>query len=95
MKEAKHCAERLYGLTDPARLLIVQLLRRGPHTVSQIAEALDSTLVNTSYHLNILKRCGITEALPQGRHVLYRLRPDVYGDDDCLDFGCCKLRLPA
>jgi ArsR family transcriptional regulator len=93
-KQAKECAERLFGVADKDRLLIVQLLRNGPRNVSQIGEELPLDMKMVSYHLGIMEESGIVERNKRGRFVIYRLHPDVSADPSCLDFGCCKLRLP-
>jgi DNA-binding transcriptional ArsR family regulator len=95
---SKECAERLKALADADRLKIVEVLRGGAKNVSQITAALSAELANVSHHLQILKREKIVETEKQGRFVVYRLHPEVFGNsrstDECLDLGCCKLQLP-
>lgn len=95
---SKECAERLKALADADRLKIVEVLRGGEMNVSQITAALSAELANVSHHLQILKREKIVETEKQGRFVVYRLHPNVFGNsrstDECLDLGCCKLQLP-
>lgn len=80
------------------RLRIVDVLRDGEKTVSQIAESIGEEMVNVSHHLGILYHAGIVEKRKQGRNVLYRLHPDVTavsrGGKEHLDFGCCRLEVP-
>lgn len=89
------CADRLFALAEGIRLQIVQLLRRGPQNVGQLAEAIGHTVVNVSHHLKIMEQNGIVEGLKQGRFVNYRLHPGIYTSADCLDFGCCKFVMPS
>jgi ArsR family transcriptional regulator, nickel/cobalt-responsive transcriptional repressor len=95
---SKQCAELLKALADQERLRIVQSLRAGPKNVSQITGELKAELANISHHLGILKRSGLVDAEKQGRHVVYRLRADVYQaanrSADHLDLGCCRLEIP-
>lgn len=92
------CAEKLKALAEPMRLRIVDVLRDGEKTVSQIAESIGEEMVNVSHHLGILYHAGIVEKRKQGRFVLYRLHPDVTavsrGGKEHLDFGCCRLEVP-
>ena len=92
---SKLCADRLKALADADRLRIVQLLRSGPKNVSQITAHLKMSIAMVSHHLQILKRAKIAATQKSGRFVVYRLHPDAFAETDCLDLGCCKLRLPA
>ena len=91
---SEHCADRLRALADADRLRIVQLLRGGSKNVSQITAILEMTIAMVSHHLQILKRAKIVAIQKSGRFVVYRLHPDAFAESDCLDLGCCKLRLP-
>ena len=89
------CADRLKALADVDRLRIVQLLRGGSKNVSQLTALLNMTIAMVSHHLQILKRARIVATQKSGRFAVYRLHPDAFVESDCLDLGCCKLRLPA
>jgi len=95
---SEECAERLKALADKDRLRIVQALRDGPKNVGEITAELAAEITNVSHHLQILKREGIVQTEKQGRFVVYRLHPEVFGGKrssaDFLDFGCCKIELP-
>ncbi|MGI8982824.1 MAG: ArsR/SmtB family transcription factor [Pirellulaceae bacterium] len=95
---SKLCAERLKALGDEDRLRIVQALRNGRKSVSQLAEDLQEDIANVSHHLQILRRCGILQTERQGRFSLYSIHPDVFPVDQAqsehLDLGCCRLELP-
>ena len=92
---ADKCAERLKAVADPDRLRIVNLLRQGPQTVSEMSESLDIELVNVSHHLGVLRASDIVLVEKQGRHRSYRLNPEVIPDSklSLLDFGCCRLEM--
>ena len=47
------------GFGDPARLNILQVLRNGPMTVSEIVAATCMSQSNTSNHLRCLRECGL------------------------------------
>lgn len=95
---SSRCAEVLRALADADRLRLVQCLRDRAHSVGELATAVGAEIANVSHHLQILKRTGIVLTEKQGRHVIYRLHPDVYrvgtATGDQLDFGCCQLGLP-
>ncbi len=61
------------GLADPSRLLIVEVLRDGEKTVSQIVEETGLSQPNTSTHLACLQDCGLVIRRPSGRHAYYSL----------------------
>jgi ArsR family transcriptional regulator, cadmium/lead-responsive transcriptional repressor len=64
------------GLGDPSRLAIVEALRDGEKTVSQIVEATGLSQPNASAHLACLKDCGIVHSRQQGRFVFYAIADD-------------------
>jgi ArsR family transcriptional regulator, cadmium/lead-responsive transcriptional repressor len=66
-------AKLFRGFSDPSRLAIIEALRDGPRTVSELVEAAGLSQSNTSNHLNCLLDCGLVEREPQGRFAVYRL----------------------
>ncbi|MCA9040856.1 MAG: winged helix-turn-helix transcriptional regulator, partial [Planctomycetaceae bacterium] len=48
--QSQICSEKLKALAEPIRLRIVDLLRDGEKTVTEIAENLDEEIVNVSHH---------------------------------------------
>ena len=62
-------AKMFRGLADPSRLLIVEALRAGEHTVSQLVEATGLSQPNASTHLAWLHDCGLVTRRQQGRQV--------------------------
>jgi DNA-binding transcriptional ArsR family regulator len=98
--QPQHCARMLRCLADPERLRIIDCLRAGPKNVSEIADALDTVIVNISHHLGVLKKADVVLDEKQGRFVVYRLNPAMYRPTertqgaDHLDLGCCRLEIP-
>lgn len=97
--KSDYCAEMLRILADPERLLIIQCLRDGAKTVTEISAGTKEKIGNVSHHLKVLREAKIVEAEREGRFVRYRLVPDVLapstaGDADYLDIGCCRLEIP-
>lgn len=96
--KSEMCAEKLKALGEPMRIRIVDLLRDGERSVTDIATDLGKEVVNVSHHLGILFNAGLVEKQKQGRFVVYRLHPDISvtsrGGRQHLDFGCCRLEVP-
>lgn len=68
------------ALADLNRLRIVGLLAQEPHTVEQLAAALELTDGTVSHHLRRLAQAGLVEARAEGYYRLYSLREDVLRD---------------
>ena len=66
-------AKLFRGFSDPSRLSILEALRDGPLTVSEIVQATGLTQPNVSNHLGCLRDCGLVIAEQQGRFVHYEL----------------------
>src|SRR3989304_2600296 len=66
-------AKLFRGFADPSRLSIVEALRAGPLTVSQIAAVTVLSQPNASNHLSCLRDCGLVVSEQQGRYVRYQL----------------------
>ena len=96
--DATFCAERLKALSDPHRLRIVDALRYGELTVSDIAEFLEAEVVTVSHHLKIMKFAELVEVRRDGRFMYYRLPEDLLCSagkgSKFLDLGCCRLEVP-
>ena len=73
-------AKLFRGFGDPARLNILQVLRNGPMTVTEIVASTGMSQSNTSNHLRCLRECGLVAAEQQGKYALYRLSDDRVGD---------------
>lgn len=101
MKEALRCARILHALAAPQRLRIIDRLRRGPRTVTELARLIRAEIPNTSNHLGILRRAGLVRAEKRGRFLVCSLPPTVFrpaarpSAKDYLDLGCCRLEIPT
>jgi len=95
---SKECAILLKVLADKDRLRILQLLRQGPLTVSDIAEFLSLEIANVSHHLGVLRRSKLLLTERDGRNIYYGLAPDTLhserGVRQHLNLGCCRLEIP-
>jgi DNA-binding transcriptional ArsR family regulator len=72
-------AKLFRGFSDPSRLSILDVLRDGARTVSEIVEHTGLTQSNVSNHLGCLRGCGLVTAKPQGRFVYYELSDERVG----------------
>ena len=66
-------AELCKSLADPKRLHMIQELRGGERTVSELSEALGLKQSNTSQHLAILRKVGIISPRKDGSTVYYKI----------------------
>lgn len=61
------------GLGDPKRLLLIDALRDGELSVSELCEALDLPQANVSQHLAILRDKGLVKTRKEAQKVFYSL----------------------
>lgn len=66
-------ASRFKVLSEPTRLRILNALRGGERTVSELADAADTSQANVSKHLGILRRHDMVARRKEGLHTHYRL----------------------
>src|SRR5512135_2489633 len=66
-------AKLFRGFSDPSRLSILEALRHGPLTVTDIVQATDLTQSNVSNHLCCLRDCGLVTTEQDGRFIYYQL----------------------
>ncbi|MFW5951876.1 MAG: ArsR/SmtB family transcription factor [Gemmatimonadota bacterium] len=66
-------AERFKALAEPARLQILQALRSGEQTVSELVERTGMGQANVSKHLQLLHALGFVDRRKEGLYVHYRL----------------------
>jgi DNA-binding transcriptional ArsR family regulator len=66
-------AKLFRGFSDPSRLSILEALRNGPLTVTEIVQATDLTQSNVSNHLCCLRDCGLVATEQDGRFIYYQL----------------------
>lgn len=72
-------AKLFRGFSDPSRLSILEALRDGALTVSEIVQATGLMQSNVSNHLGCLRDCGLVVAEQQGRFVYYQLSDERVG----------------
>ncbi|MDR5683330.1 MAG: metalloregulator ArsR/SmtB family transcription factor [Armatimonadota bacterium] len=66
-------AKLFRGFADPSRLAILEALRAGPLTVTELVGLTGLGQSNVSNHLACLRDCGLVVREPRGRHTRYRL----------------------
>lgn len=99
-------AKLFRGFADPSRLAILEALRTGPRSVSEIVEIAGLLQPNTSNHLACLLDCGLVEREQSGRFAYYRLADERVGallqiGDDLLSdvaqgvYVCPRYEAPA
>lgn len=66
-------AGRFKVLAEPTRLRILNALRDGEKTVSEIVEETGSRQANVSKHLSLLDRHGMVSRRKEGLNVYYRI----------------------
>jgi ArsR family transcriptional regulator, cadmium/lead-responsive transcriptional repressor len=69
-------AKLFRGFSDSSRLSILEALRHGPLTVTELVEVTGLSQPNASNHLACLHDCGLVSREQQGRYVYYRLSDD-------------------
>jgi len=70
-------AEIFQALSHPTRIAMVDLLRRGEQSASQIIEELSLEQANASQHLAVLRARRIVVSRKNGNQVFYSLRDPV------------------
>lgn len=66
------------ALSEPSRLQIVELLRKGPLTVGEIAERLTIRQPQASKHLKVLLEAGIVAVTSDANRRIYQLRKEAF-----------------
>ena len=59
------------------RILILWFLEDQGKSVSEIAEAVNISIQNTSQHLGLMKRQGILKCYREGQKIIYQISDDV------------------
>jgi len=68
------------SLADPARLMIVRRLARGPARVTDLVSGLGLAQSTVSKHLACLRDCGLVSSDPAGRASVFRLTQPALAD---------------
>ena len=69
-------------LGDPTRRRLVEALRTGERSVSELVEVVDIGQPGVSRQLAILEEARFVRVRPDGRRRLYALRPDPFRELD-------------
>ena len=70
-------AERFRVLGEPMRIRLLEAIREGEATVSELQEATGASQQNVSKHLGVLLRAGIVERRKEGNFSLYSIADPV------------------
>jgi ArsR family transcriptional regulator, nickel/cobalt-responsive transcriptional repressor len=70
---AKQLADTMFALSAPSRVLILGSLLDGPHSVSDLMEALGMEQSAVSHQLRVLREHNLVRAEKAGRRRLYAL----------------------
>src|SRR5678816_1876793 len=68
------------ALSDPTRREILRLLRDGPKTSGDIADAFPSSWATISRHLALLRQAQLVTAERNGQEIHYELNTSVFED---------------
>ena len=68
----------LSALAEPNRLRIVEMLRKGPSSVNEIAERLELSQPLVSKHLRVLREAGIVRVRAEAQQRVYELQPEPF-----------------
>jgi DNA-binding transcriptional ArsR family regulator len=69
-------AQRFRVIGEPMRIKLLDHLREGPATVTELREALGASQQNVSKHLGVLHHAGIVSRTKQGTSVRYAIADD-------------------
>jgi DNA-binding transcriptional ArsR family regulator len=75
MAYSSNAAEVLDALGDPTRRAVLELLRKGPRAVVDIAAGMPVSRPAVSQHLQVLKGAGLVTERKDGTRRLYRIDP--------------------
>jgi DNA-binding transcriptional ArsR family regulator len=67
-------------LTDPKRLMLLDVLRAGERSVGELAAAIGVALPNASQHLAVLRSAGLVGSRRVGTAVVYHLSEPAIAD---------------
>lgn len=72
----------LQALSDGSRRTVLESLRRGPATVSELAARLPIARPGVSRHLRVLREANLVEVEHRAQWRIYRLRPEALQEVD-------------
>ncbi len=72
----------LQALADESRRTVLEALRDGPATVSELADLLPIARPGVSRHLRVLREAGLVEVHQDAQWRIYSLRPEPLAELD-------------
>jgi DNA-binding transcriptional ArsR family regulator len=66
----------LQAISDEGRRILLAELKRGPATVTQLAELLPIARPGVSRHLRVLREAGLVDVRGEAQRRIYSLRPE-------------------
>jgi ArsR family transcriptional regulator, arsenate/arsenite/antimonite-responsive transcriptional repressor len=70
--------ELFKALADPTRRQILQLLKKGDLTPSDLLQKIKISQPTLSHHLDILKRANLIDGVREGQFIRYTLNMSVF-----------------
>ncbi len=78
-------AEVCRVLTDPKRLMLLDVLRDGERSVTELADEVGCALANASQHLSVLRSAGLVGTRREGTTIYYHLaEPEIVAACDVI-----------
>jgi DNA-binding transcriptional ArsR family regulator len=68
------------AMADPTRRKIIELLKEGPKTASEIADHFTHTKPTVSRHLSVLKNANLVVDQRQGTFIVYQMNAIILQD---------------
>lgn len=70
--------QTLKALADPVRRNILEMLKQGPKSAGEIAQAFELAPATVSYHLSQLKKAGLLLEEKKKNFIYYRLDMTIF-----------------
>jgi DNA-binding transcriptional ArsR family regulator len=70
------------ALADGSRRTVLELLRDGPATAGELADALPIARPGVSRHLRVLREAGLVDVRQEAQRRVYSLRPETLVEVD-------------
>lgn len=68
------------ALSDPTRRKVLEMLRSGPKSAGELADAFDVSRPTMSAHFNVLREAGLVVSERDGKSLVYHLQMSVLED---------------
>jgi len=72
----------MLAISDSSRRIMLEALRQGPATVTELAELLPIARPGVSRHLRVLREAGLVEARQEAQRRIYSLKPEPLAELD-------------